>query len=257
MNISLEKAKNFLITLVLLGSSIALLSVQPDFKIMLSVLSAIIAFVILITFQSKEEENVRLDILKTIMSDNGYDQIITLKQVSELELNADSISVVTEDLLTDISKEKFCEYKNIGNDDTVGIFYSEVHENLNRKNPVSYTYFLKDNGESSKKNIELFMDSHNDPINVNFILIPKDEFCFLSEIYLYKCKKDKVKNNIFKDNVITTNKATYQHYAVEWLPSISNQLSKNMFYINLNSKQVNTLSDILHVLEKKYKYIRI
>ncbi len=245
---TLNKAKEALLSIVLIGSTIALLTVQPDFRIAFSVIFAVLAFSILIHYESNEEENNRLSILEKIMTDNGYDQIVTLKQVSELEQNAHSISVITDSLLTDLDEHVLNQQKNI-DDDTVGILYSEVKHNLSKG--ISYEYFIKDYGDETRQIIDIFNKSHNNPKNVSFVLIPQAEFCFFSEIYVYSCESKNIKNSVFAQNIEKGKK--YAHFAVEWLSAISNHHTKSMFYINLEKQQVNDIQKILLGLEKKYK----
>jgi len=219
--------------------------VPPEASVYLSVLLALIAYKIFdlyheddIAHKKLEEIDQRLDIIKTIMKDNGQDQITTFKYVTEVERESDEIIVITEDLLTDI--ESNGDYAAIN--ESIGLFAKDVHENI--KKGIQYTYYVK-NDMKTNRTIKNHFYSHylkireeNPELNIkepHFILIPSDKFCFFSEIYLYK------KNNAQKDD-----------QAFEWLPAVSDQRTRVMYYVKLDKHQTSTLNDILVNLHKEY-----
>lgn len=219
--------------------------VPPEISVYVSVLLALIAYKIFDLFHKEEKEeqkledlDQRLDIIKTIMKDNGHDQITTFKNVTEVEKESDEIIVITEDLLTDI--ESNGEYDAVN--ESIGLFAKDVHENI--KKGIQYTYYIK-NDMKTNRTIKNHFYSHylkiqeeNPELMIKeprFILIPSDRFCFFSEIYLYK------KNNAKKDD-----------QAFEWLPAVSDQRTRVMYYVKLDKHQTSMLNDILVNLHKEY-----
>jgi len=219
--------------------------VPPVISVYISVLLALVAYKVfdLYHIESLEEKknrelDQRLDIVKTIMKDNGHDQITTFANVAEVERESDEIIVITEDLLTDI--ESNGEYDN--NDYTIGLFAKDVHQNI--KNGIQYIYYIK-NDMKTNRTIKNHYYSHylklkkeNPSLEIKepkFILIPSEKFCFFSEVYLYK------KNNSQEDD-----------QAFEWLPAVSERRTKVMYYVKLDKNQTSFLNDILVNLEKEY-----
>lgn len=241
--------------LVSIGSFVFLI-IPPETKIYLSVFIALAAYKVFDLYhednkqdkefedkrqemkKDSEEITERLDILRTIMEDNGYNQITTFKNVAEVEREAEEIVVITEDLLTDI--EPNGEYTK--DNEVVGLFVKEVHANIRRG--IKYTYYLK-NDMKTNRSIKNHIRSHYNKIlsetpelkiqEPEFILIPSEKYCFFSEIYLYK------KSSFQNDDM-----------AFEWLPAVSDQRTLTMYYVNLDNNQVSMLNDILVNLHKDY-----
>lgn len=237
--------------------------IPPEISVYFSVLIALIAYKIFDLYHKEDKEaqkleeldqrldiikteeahklkelDERLDIIRTIMQDNGHNQITTFKYVTEVEKESDEIIVITEDLLTDI--ESNGEYD--GKNESIGLFAKDVHENI--KKGIQYTYYIK-NDMKTNRTIKNHFSSHyqkikkeNPELSIKepkFILIPSDKFCFFSEIYLYKKNNEQQKDQAF-----------------EWLPAVSDQRTRVMYYVNLDTHQTSALNDILVNLHKEY-----
>lgn len=182
---------------------------------------------------SKEAYKTGLSLLEQIINCKGYSLIKNAKELTPIENNADEIYVFSENLLTDIGKECIDEpYEN------KGLFANLVAENIPKGK--RYIYLLKDTKEN-RKYFKLYEKYHfhqkNEKFkqNVAFYFIPESDFCFFSEIYLYKDIKK-------------------QDIAFEWIPSIGEKDNENkQFYLQLSAEQTQNLNEILCELMISYE----
>jgi len=174
----------------------------------------------------------KLEVVKAILASTKHEKILSLDRIKELELNSKEIFVFSQDMSRDV--------KNIGqfaeDQYRVGTFYETVKNNLS-STTVKYTYFLKKDSHW-KHFIHSFNDSYETASElddrVDFYLIDADKYFFYDEIYLYKTVDEK-------------------YSAFEFLPSISNEEEKLLFYLELDDTQVARLVAIKDNLTKKYE----
>lgn len=170
-----------------------------------------------------------LNIIDKIMSCKGFHLILKASELEKIENQSEEIYVFTENLITDIPKEKINNIEK--NSENIGLFAQIVSTNIPKGK--KYTYFLKDN----KKNREYvkeyyayhFSSEENKMYskNIIFYFVKESEFTFFTELYLYK-------DDIVHDK------------AFEWLPSIGeiNDADKQ-FYLELSSEQVENINEII------------
>jgi len=189
----------------------------------------------LIVDKSKNNIDILDEKLKTInaiLKNTKHESIISLKKLKDIEDDAKEVYVFSKDMLRDV--------KNSGqfSDDAfnVGTFYEIVNENL-KKESAKYIYFIKKDSHwkhfiYSFKESYLNIEGIND--KVKFHLINENKYFFYDEIYLYIDKDDNKR-------------------AFEFLPSISNEKEKSLYYLELTETQVNRLFLIKDNLTHEYK----
>ena len=173
-----------------------------------------------------------LEIVKAILESTKHEKILSLDRIKEFELNSREIFVFSQDMSRDVkNKGQFAEDQY-----RVGTFHETVKNNLSAS-AVRYTYFLKKDSHW-KHFIHSFHESYETVSGVNdrvdFYLIDADKYFFYDEIYLYKTADEK-------------------YSAFEFLPSISNEEEKLLFYLELDDKQIDRLIAIKDNLTKKYE----
>lgn len=184
---------------------------------------------------TKEKYSNGMALLSQIIDCKGYGLIKNANELESIEQTADEIYVFSENLITDIKKDMIDdEYEN------KGLFFEIVNQNIPKGK--KYIYFLKDT-KVNRKYYGLYTKCHFDvqnqafKENISFYFIPEEEFCFYSEIYLYK---DTINND----------------QAFEWIPSIGEEGREDkQFYLQLSSSQVQNLNEIiceLMISHKKY-----
>jgi len=164
-----------------------------------AMLTLIVIIVISFTvsrLEVQEEYKANNDILKAFIEGHGLGDLISERELSNVESKANSIWVFTRDLSNDIG----ISHTNV-QDNTI---FETVKDNL--KTNTEYTYFIPD--EPYKYGaIEEFKKLHKfDNKQVRFCLIPSKEFHIVSEMAIYD-----------KD------------LAVQWFPS-----NKMNYYIKLD-----------------------
>ncbi len=182
-----------------------------------------------ISNQRYNEYDEHLTLIEKIMHCKGYHLILNASKLEAIEDRSDEIYVFTEDLTTDIPKNKI---KNVQKPiENPGLFSSLVARGI--PNKKIYTYFLKDTSENKKRIHEYydyhFADTKNLAFreNINFYLIDEIDFTFFTELYLYK-----------DDN--------YPDMAFEWLSTLGEKNNPNkQFYLELSSKQVENINEII------------
>jgi len=173
----------------------------------------------------KEEYKRGLNLIEQIIGCKGYTLIKRADELKTIEDKADEIYIFTENLVTDIPHEYLDEKL-----ENSGLFADIVSENLpkGKKN----IYFLKDTEENrsyqKKYNMYHFQgDNAKYNMNASFYYIPENEFCFFSEIYLYKDTKTHDKS-------------------FEWIPSIGEKNNPDkQFYLELSSLQTQNINEII------------
>lgn len=178
-----------------------------------------------------DENNKKLSLVSKIMDKNGFNQIINVNQLKEVEAAADIIIVFTEDLSTD--------YGGKNEKSNEGLMSSIVKNNLDLKK--KYEYFLKNN-EHNRNAVEdyyKYMNKEDKDLTtgkVSFYFIEPEDYCFFSEVYIYK-------------NKIRTEPDS----AVEWMPSLGKLGDPNdQYYVNLEGNQVLFLNEVILNLKAKY-----
>jgi len=176
-----------------------------------------------------KEYDEHLTLLEKIMHCKGYHLILNAIKLEVIEDRSSDIYVFTENLTTDIPKDKIL---NINDSlENIGLFSNIVAQNI--PNNKRYTYILKDNRDN-REHIEEYYNYHFENKknldyrkNVNFYLIDELDFTFFTELYLYK-----------DDN--------YNDMAFEWLPALGeiNNPDKQ-FYLELSSHQVENINEII------------
>jgi len=144
----------------------------------------------------KKEYQENNDILKAFIEGHGLGDLISERELSNIESNANSIWVFTRDLSNDIGIS--------GANTQDNAIFETVKKNLeaNKK----YTYFIPDEPHKYGA-IEEFKKLHNfDNKQVRFCLIPIKEFHIVSELAIYD-----------------------KNIAVQWFPS-----KKMNYYIRLD-----------------------
>ena len=185
---------------------------------------------------NKDPLSDNLKIVRAILESTKHEKILSLDRIKEIESSSDEVFVFSKDMFRDV--------KNSGqfSDEAynVGTFYSTVKENL-KNTDINYTYFLKKDSHW-KHFIHSFKKSYENIINIDnrvkIFMIPADKYFFYDEIYLYRVSKGINKN---------------KYIAFEFLPSISNEKDKLLFYLELGDKQVDRLIDIKEQLISSYK----
>ena len=173
----------------------------------------------------------KLKVLEAILQSTKHDKIVQLDKVQDLELECEEVFVFSKDLYRDVTnKGQFAQELY-----NVGTFYNTVKENLTN-NRVHYTYYLKEDSHW-KHFLYSFLDSYSMVENLNkkvsFYIIPSSKYFFYDEIYLYK----------MADN---------EYQAFEFLPSISDEKEQILFFLKLDSAQVNRLVAIKEKLSLSY-----
>lgn len=174
---------------------------------------------------SKEEYKKGLALLEQVIRCKGYGLIKNASEIEQIEDKADEIFIFSENLITDLGKD-FIEDEY----DNKGLFADIVSQTIPQGK--KYIYFLKDsvkNREYYKLYYQYHFDGKNEDYlsNISFYFIPETEYCFFSEIYLYK---DQVSKDV----------------AFEWIPSIGEKDNEQkQFYLELSSKQVQNLNELI------------
>lgn len=160
-----------LVTIILISSTVSKLEIKKDYQ----------------------DNN---DILKAFIDGHGLGDLISERELGDIESKYNSIWVFTRDLSNDIGISSTNTQDNL--------IFKTVKENL--KTNKKYTYFIPDSPHMHGA-IEVFKERHNLNIEqVKFCLIPIKEFHIVSEIAVY-------------DEI----------YAVQWFPS-----KKMNYYIKLD-----------------------
>lgn len=175
------------------------------------------------------EYNEHLILIEKIMQCKGYNLILNASKLEEIENLSEEIYVFTENLTTDIPKEKI---NNIDSSwENIGLFSDIVETNI--PNNKKYTYFLKNTLEN-KQHVKEYYSHHFASAenlkyinNINFYLVDVTDFTFFTELYLYK--DDEIQDKAF-----------------EWLPALGeiNKADKQ-FYLELSSEQVQHINEII------------
>ena len=184
-----------------------------------SVAIILILILILATFsrlEIKEEYRENNEILKAFIEGQNLDDLITKRELSNVEATAKSIWVFTRNLSngTGISNSN-----NQNNE-----IFKAIEENLKKKQKKEYTYFIP--GKPSNYGaIEEFKKLHQlTDDQVQFCLIPAKEFHIVSEIVIYDKK-----------------------YAMQWFPN-----KKMNYYIRLGDTYKMGIIDSGELLLNKY-----
>lgn len=190
------------------------------------------------TIRVNEEYSRSLNLIEQIISCKGYGLIKNAKEIEIIEKSADEIYIFTENLITDIPAYEDTEiaYENSG------LFCDIVSRNIPQGK--KYIYFLKDTLINRNYFLSYtkchFENTANQSFqsNISFYFIPVDDFCFFSEIYLYKTK-DK------------TDKA------FEWIPSLGEHKNVNkQFYLELSSDQTQAINEMICELIVSYSHVQ-
>ena len=173
----------------------------------------------------------KLNVLEAILQSTKHDKIVQLDKVQDLELECEEVFVFSKDLYRDVAnKGQFAQELY-----NVGTFYNTVKENLTNSR-THYTYFLKEDSHW-KHFLHSFLDSYSMVKNldekVSFYMIPSNKYFFYDEIYLYKI-------------------ADKKYQAFEFLPSISDEKEQILFFLELDSGQVDRLVAIKEKLSLTY-----
>jgi len=178
----------------------------------------------------------KLDLIKAILVSTKHDRILSIEQIQEIELHSQAIYIFSKNMFRDV-KNSGQFSKDLYN---IGTFYPTVQSNL-RNTDIKYSYFIKKDSHW-KHFIHSFYDSYRSitDINtkVNFHMIKSNKYFFYDEIYLYESKEG-------------------EFSAFEFLPSISDEKEKRLFYLDLDKKQVQRLITIKDSLQKKYPKISL
>lgn len=170
----------------------------------------------------------KLELLNSIFSNTKHDKIASLEEIKKIELKAERISVFSQDIYRDV--------KDNGqfSDDmyNVGTFYDTVSKNISENK--SYNYFIK-NDANFRHSLISFLTSHKAVERIKFIIIPSEKYYFYDEVYLYEYYDDT------------------EPKAYEFLPSISNEDEEQLYYLELDEKQVSRLIQIKNNLLSKYE----
>ncbi len=178
-----------------------------------------------------------LSLVEEVINLKGFSLIKSENNLAKIENDSIEIYIFTENLITDIPKEEL-EDINTFDHDNIGLFAQTVAKNIPT---TKYIYFLK-NTEDNKKYKDKYDDHHfrgknaKFKSNVSFYFINEEDFCFYSELYLYKFKNEH--NDI---NKLTKDKA------FEWIPSIGkdNDGENKQFYLELSSMQTQSINEII------------
>jgi len=200
------------------------------------ILQAILLFLYHFTRNKYEKKadplNERLEIISAILASTKHEKILTLEKIVEIELKSKAVFVFSKDILRDVNDSG--QFSNESH--SVGTFYPTVKKNLAR-NDVHYTYFLKQDSHW-KHFVYSFSDSYKSIKNIDnkvmFFMIPAEKYFFYDEIYLYQDH-----NGIYS--------------AFEFLPSISDEEERVLYYLELGDKQIERLVQIKETLQKSYQ----
>lgn len=201
------------------------------FEIFLIVFSQIIILFLYYLFTKKEplKKDVfkdKLELIDAILKNTKHDKIVTLEKIKEVELQADAISVFSQNIYRDV-KDNGQFSKDVYN---ISTFYDTVSNNI--KNNKKYNYFLKKDA-NFRHSLISFFTSHTSYENIKFYIIPSEKYYFYDEVYLYEIGGEK--------------------RAFEFLPSISDEKEQRLFYLELDHAQVSRLESIKKTLVSKYE----
>jgi hypothetical protein len=188
-----------------------------------SVAIILILILILATFsrlEIKEEYRENNEILKAFIEGQNLDDLITKRELSNVEATAKSIWVFTRNL----SNGTGISNSNNQNNEIFKAIEEKLAISDNLKEKKKYTYFIPD--EPSKYGaIEEFKKLHKfSDDQVEFCLIPAKEFHIVSEIVIYDKK-----------------------YAMQWFPN-----KKINYYIRLGDTYTMGIIDSAELLLNKY-----
>ena len=184
-------------------------------------------------YEKKDDPlNERLEVIRAILSSTKHEKILPLEKIVEIELKSKDVFVFSKDILRDVQDSgQFSKESH-----SVGTFYPTVKKNLSQ-NDVHYTYFLKQDSHW-KHFVYSFSDSYKDlksiDQKVTFFMIPAEKYFFYDEIYLYQ-----------------DHNGTYS--AFEFLPSISDEEDRVLYYLELGEKQIARLVQIKETLQKSHQ----
>ncbi len=168
----------------------------------------------------------KLEKINSILKSTNHEKIITFEDIRDIELDAQEIFIFSSDIYRDIKNNgQFSDRL-----ENISTFYKTVSQNL--KKDKTYNYYIKKDA-NFRHSIISFLTSHKENKNVNFFIIPSEKYLFYSEIYLYAIAG--------------------KQRAFEFLPSISNEEERKLFYLELEPKQVKRLNIIKDNLNKSYK----
>lgn len=181
---------------------------------------AMVMFSIFSRLDVKQEYTKQVDILKGFIEANGLGQIINEQQLQGIEKAAQSIWVFSLDMANDLGAST----KNKQND----LLFETVKSNLS--SGKRYTYFVPDTPKIHGA-IEEYHDKHNFKNGqVDFCVIPFDEFHFISELVIYDAETLK------------------ETQAFEWFPS-----DNLNYYFKLDDDHRRNIVGISKRLLKKHK----
>ncbi len=177
--------------------------------------------------KTNEEYSRSLNLIEHIFSCKGYNLIKNAKEIENIENSSDEIYIFSENLITDIPQSEDIN----GHYDNSGLFFDVVSKNI--PNGKKYIYFLKDTEINRNFQISYYKNHFNNPLkeefkkNITFYFINESDFCFFSEIYLYKIKGAKDRS-------------------FEWIPSLGelNNVDKQ-FYLELSPQQTQVLNEMI------------
>lgn len=203
------------------------------FDMLLIVLSQIVLLFLFHLFfrKDKKKHDVfkdKLELLNSIFANTKHDKIVSLDEIKKRELKANTINVFSQDIYRDVKDSGQFSHEIYN----VGTFYQTVTENLNNKK--SYNYFIKRDA-NFKHSLISFFKSHQSIEKVKFCVIPSEKYYFYDEVYLYEYENGE------------------DAQAYEFLPSISNEESEKLYYLELDAKQVARLITIKNNLIQKYE----
>jgi len=175
------------------------------------------------------EYDEHLTLIEKIMQCKGYNLILNASKLETIENKSEEIYLFTENLITDIPKEKI---KNVHSSwENIGLFSDIVKTNI--PNNKKYTYFLKNTIENIEHIKEYYSyhfvleENLKYTKNINFYLVDIIDFTFFTELYLYK--DDEIQDKAF-----------------EWLPALGEvNKSDKQFYLELSSEQVQHINEII------------
>ena len=168
----------------------------------------------------------KLELVNTILKNTKHDKIVTLDKIKDIELQADSVTVFSQDIYRDVKDNgQFSDSMH-----SISTFYDTVATNI--QDGTSYKYFLKKDA-NFRHSLISFFTSHTLSDNIEFYIIPSEKYYFYDEVYLYNINGKK--------------------RAFEFLPSISNEEEQRLFYLELDPMQVKRLESIEKNLIDKYK----
>ncbi|MEP2942352.1 MAG: hypothetical protein ABJM86_03095 [Hyphomicrobiales bacterium] len=192
--------------------------------ILFSAAAALILFVLVFSltalsfrFVRAEEINDRVNDLKTFFAAQQMGWIVNDKYIRVMELGSPETWVFSRTLINDL-------------DDTGEIFQS-VKANLEENH--KYTYFIPDTPTSYQAVSKYFKLHTFSKKQVQFYLIPEENFLFYTEIVAY---------NVHSES----------QSAIEWLPLTQESGNASQFYIKMDTSHSNYVVGIGEMYKQKY-----